>query len=290
MYHDQGLPVIKHDGFGHAVNVTLGLPILRTSVDHGTALTLARTGKADAGSLRAALALAIELAGTASCRSVSASASTSCTIPAVIRRIVDAVAPAAGERIVEIGPGRGALTWGLLERAKQPGCDRNRPRPGRRRCAPIRARGTAPARARRGCARDGFRALARRRARRCASSGNLPYNISTPLLFRLLAQRGGDRATCTSCCRRKSWTAWPRSRRNKEYGRLTVMLGGRTRRSNGCSMSAPAHSSRAPKVWSAVVRLRPTLRTPLRHRHRRRAAHPGHGRVLPPAQNSAQRL
>jgi len=62
MYHDQGLPVIKHVGFGNAVNVTLGLPILRTSVDHGTALSLARTGKADAGSLRAALALAIDIA------------------------------------------------------------------------------------------------------------------------------------------------------------------------------------------------------------------------------------
>ena len=64
MYHDQGLPVIKHVGFGHAVNMTLGLPILRTSVDHGTALTLARTGKAEAGSLCAALALAVELTST----------------------------------------------------------------------------------------------------------------------------------------------------------------------------------------------------------------------------------
>jgi 4-hydroxythreonine-4-phosphate dehydrogenase len=63
MYHDQGLPVIKHDGFGNAVNVTLGLPILRTSVDHGTALSLARTGTADTGSLRAALRLAVDLAG-----------------------------------------------------------------------------------------------------------------------------------------------------------------------------------------------------------------------------------
>ncbi|HSY95266.1 MAG TPA: 4-hydroxythreonine-4-phosphate dehydrogenase PdxA [Steroidobacteraceae bacterium] len=71
MYHDQGLPVIKHVGFGHAVNMTLGLPILRTSVDHGTALSLARTGKADAGSLRAALALAIDLAGTSSVRAGS---------------------------------------------------------------------------------------------------------------------------------------------------------------------------------------------------------------------------
>ena len=66
MYHDQGLPVIKHVGFGHAVNVTLGLPILRTSVDHGTALGLARTGKADAGSLQAALRLAINLTGAGS--------------------------------------------------------------------------------------------------------------------------------------------------------------------------------------------------------------------------------
>jgi 4-hydroxythreonine-4-phosphate dehydrogenase len=62
MYHDQGLPVLKHHGFGRAVNVTLGLPIIRTSVDHGTAIDLAGTGRADAGSLRAAVKLAIEMA------------------------------------------------------------------------------------------------------------------------------------------------------------------------------------------------------------------------------------
>jgi 4-hydroxythreonine-4-phosphate dehydrogenase len=60
MYHDQGLPVLKHAGFGHAVNVTLGLPIVRTSVDHGTALDLAGTGRADAGSLVAATRLAFD--------------------------------------------------------------------------------------------------------------------------------------------------------------------------------------------------------------------------------------
>jgi 4-hydroxythreonine-4-phosphate dehydrogenase len=60
MYHDQGLPVLKYAGFGHAVNVTLGLPIVRTSVDHGTALDLAGTGRADAGSLIAALELALQ--------------------------------------------------------------------------------------------------------------------------------------------------------------------------------------------------------------------------------------
>ncbi|SER76615.1 4-hydroxythreonine-4-phosphate dehydrogenase [Nitrosomonas sp. Nm51] len=61
MYHDQGLPVLKHASFGAGVNVTLGLPIIRTSVDHGTALDLAGTGKADAGSLFTAIELAIEL-------------------------------------------------------------------------------------------------------------------------------------------------------------------------------------------------------------------------------------
>jgi 4-hydroxythreonine-4-phosphate dehydrogenase len=63
MYHDQGLPVIKHARFDSAVNVTLGLPIIRTSVDHGTALHLAGTGSAECGSLLAALGLAIEMAG-----------------------------------------------------------------------------------------------------------------------------------------------------------------------------------------------------------------------------------
>ncbi|WP_376693865.1 4-hydroxythreonine-4-phosphate dehydrogenase PdxA [Wenzhouxiangella sp. EGI_FJ10409] len=58
MYHDQGLPVLKHVGFGHAVNVTLGLPFIRTSVDHGTALDVAGTGRADSGSLSAAINMA----------------------------------------------------------------------------------------------------------------------------------------------------------------------------------------------------------------------------------------
>lgn len=61
MYHDQGLPVLKYAGFGRAVNVTLGLPIIRTSVDHGTAVDLAGTGRADPGSLFAAIDLAIEM-------------------------------------------------------------------------------------------------------------------------------------------------------------------------------------------------------------------------------------
>jgi 4-hydroxythreonine-4-phosphate dehydrogenase len=61
MFHDQGLPVLKHHGFGKAVNVTLGLPFIRTSVDHGTALDLAGTGKASASSLQAAIEMAITM-------------------------------------------------------------------------------------------------------------------------------------------------------------------------------------------------------------------------------------
>jgi 4-hydroxythreonine-4-phosphate dehydrogenase len=61
MYHDQGLPVLKYKGFGQSVNITLGLPFIRTSVDHGTALDLAGTGKADAGSLLCAVNEAITM-------------------------------------------------------------------------------------------------------------------------------------------------------------------------------------------------------------------------------------
>ncbi|MEZ5503602.1 MAG: 4-hydroxythreonine-4-phosphate dehydrogenase PdxA [Halioglobus sp.] len=61
MYHDQGLPVLKYSGFGRAINITLGLPIIRTSVDHGTALELAGTGKADWHSLEQALLIASQL-------------------------------------------------------------------------------------------------------------------------------------------------------------------------------------------------------------------------------------
>jgi 4-hydroxythreonine-4-phosphate dehydrogenase len=98
MYHDQGLPVIKHSGFDRAVNVTLGLPILRTSVDHGTALDLAGTGKADHRSLAAAIRLALSIVarrrgrapaprGAARCSAhASASDSTSCTTRACCRR------------------------------------------------------------------------------------------------------------------------------------------------------------------------------------------------------------
>jgi 4-hydroxythreonine-4-phosphate dehydrogenase len=64
MYHDQGLPVLKYAGFGSAVNVTLGLPVIRTSVDHGTALAIAGSGRADPGSMHAAIDLALDMIET----------------------------------------------------------------------------------------------------------------------------------------------------------------------------------------------------------------------------------
>jgi 4-hydroxythreonine-4-phosphate dehydrogenase len=71
MYHDQGLPVLKHRGFGRAVNITLGLPIIRTSVDHGTALELAGSGRGDCGSLIAAVASAVHMASAANLKEAS---------------------------------------------------------------------------------------------------------------------------------------------------------------------------------------------------------------------------
>jgi|TARA_R110002126_G_C10489565_1_gene503326 4-hydroxythreonine-4-phosphate dehydrogenase len=71
MYHDQGLPVLKYAGFGEAVNITLGLPMVRTSVDHGTALDLAGTGRANAASLKAAVNTAANMARQRECVHVS---------------------------------------------------------------------------------------------------------------------------------------------------------------------------------------------------------------------------
>jgi 4-hydroxythreonine-4-phosphate dehydrogenase len=83
MYHDQGLPVLKYASFGSGVNVTLGLPIIRTSVDHGTALELAGTGKIDDGSLLAAIKLAMQLSNNATHQKKK---STSKALPAGIKK------------------------------------------------------------------------------------------------------------------------------------------------------------------------------------------------------------
>ena len=141
MYHDQGLPVLKHAGFGHAVNVTLGLPIIRTSVDHGTALDLAGTGRADAGSLhrRHSARPRIRPEGRR-CRAPSWAPRIFARKRfgqhflhdrSVLERIVREVAPKPDQSLVEIGPGRGALTERLIGQSRHARRHRDRSRPRR---------------------------------------------------------------------------------------------------------------------------------------------------------------
>jgi 16S rRNA (adenine1518-N6/adenine1519-N6)-dimethyltransferase len=176
--------------------------------------------------------------------------------PGVIRRIIDAVAPQDGERVVEIGPGRGALTWGLLERAQRLDVieiDRDLaqaleadPRAGNRLSVHvenvldtdfIRLRGSgAPLRV----------------------VGNLPYNISTPLLFRLLTQH-------TAICdmffmlQKEVVDRMAAQPGTKDYGRLTVMLAA-VAEVHALFDVGPGAFQPRPKVWSAVVRLQPSAR------------------------------
>src|SRR5271167_4361693 len=175
--------------------------------------------------------------------------------PGVIRRIIDAVAPAAGERIVEIGPGRGALTWGLLERAHRLEVieiDRDL----------ARALEADP-RAKRGLkvhvedVLDTDFQLLRGEGAPLRIVGNLPYNISTPLMFRLLAQRAAisDMHFMLQKDVVDRMAAQPGGR---EYGRLTVMLAAAAEVEALFDVGPGAFTPR-PKVWSAIVRLRPAL-------------------------------
>ena len=246
MYHDQGLPVLKHAGFGEAVNVTLGLPIVRTSVDHGTALDLAGSGRADAGSL---------LRGDRAGRADGARGTGGRVMPRpqALRPAFPARsgghrahrAPRSicspGDAAVEIGPGQGALTARLLAAAGQLDAieiDRDLAAALRERLRSAAAlrRCTRPTR----CEFD-WRALAAARGARLRVIGNLPYNISTPLLFRLLGVRG--RIIDMHFMLQKEVVdrivAAPGS---GDYGRLAVMLAPRADAHGACSMSAPARS------------------------------------------------
>ena len=197
MYHDQGLPVIKHVGFGNAVNVTLGTadPAHQRRPRHRAQPGANRQGghrqpARGSGACHRASASARRVA---TCRFVSASASIFCMIPRVIRRIVDAVAPASGERVVEIGPGRGALTWRPARARRAAWTSSRSTATWRERCeADPRAQGGLRVHVE-NVLRHRLRAAARRRAAPLRIVGNLPYNISTPLLFRLLSAARRDR-------------------------------------------------------------------------------------------------
>ena len=174
--------------------------------------------------------------------------------PGVIRRIIDAVDPKAGERVVEVGPGRGALTWGLLERAKRLDVieiDRD-----------LAAALQADPRARHGLAvhienvldTDFIRLRGTGAPLRVV--GNLPYNISTPLLFRLLTQRAAI-ADMYFMLQKEVVDRMAAQPGTKDYGRLTVMLAAVAEVDALFDVGPGAFQPR-PKVWSAIVHLRPT--------------------------------
>jgi 16S rRNA (adenine1518-N6/adenine1519-N6)-dimethyltransferase len=171
----------------------------------------------------------------------------------IIRRILDAVAPAPGDRVVEVGPGRGALTWGLAERAGSIDVieiDRDLARG-------LAADSRAPK-----CLRihvgdvlaTDFIAL-RAGGAPLRIVGNLPYNISTPLMFRLLGQHAaiGDMHFMLQKEVVDRMAAAPGG---KDYGRLTVMIAAHAQ-VEALFDVGPGAFRPPPRVWSAIVRLRP---------------------------------
>jgi len=174
--------------------------------------------------------------------------------PGVIRRIIDALAPAPGERIVEIGPGRGALTWGLLERAKRLDVieiDRDLAQ-----ALESDPRAKNGLRVRLQDALDTDFVGLRGTGEPLRVVGNLPYNISTPLLFRLLAQRAAI-SDMYFMLQKEVVDRMAAKPGTKDYGRLTVMLAA-VAEVEGLFDVGPGAFQPRPKVWSAIVRLRPT--------------------------------
>jgi 16S rRNA (adenine1518-N6/adenine1519-N6)-dimethyltransferase len=173
----------------------------------------------------------------------------------VIRRIVDAVSPLPGERIVEIGPGRGALTWDLLQRAQSLDVieiDRDL---AQSLAQDPRAGAGLHVHVENALEADFNRLRGSGAALRIV--GNLPYNISTPLLFRLLTQRAAI-ADMHFMLQKEVVDRMTAEPGNKTYGRLTVMLAAVAQVERLFDVGPGAFQPR-PKVWSAIVRLRPTL-------------------------------
>jgi len=173
--------------------------------------------------------------------------------PGIIRRIVDAVAPAAGEHVVEVGPGRGALTWGLLERAKRLDVieiDRDLAQLLE---ADPRAKSGLHVHVENVLDTDFMRMRGDGESLRIV--GNLPFNISTPLLFRLLAQRAAI-SDMHFMLQKEVVDRMAAQPGSKQYGRLTVMLAAVAEVESLFDVGPGAFHPR-PKVWSAIVRLRP---------------------------------
>jgi 16S rRNA (adenine1518-N6/adenine1519-N6)-dimethyltransferase len=174
--------------------------------------------------------------------------------PSVIRRIVDAIAPQEGDRLVEIGPGRGALTWALLARAKHLHAieiDRDL---ARRLHEDPRAQAGLEVHVQDVLDLD-FGAL-RGEGPKLRIVGNLPYNISTPLLFHLLDQRASI-ADMHFMLQREVVARLAAPHGTREYGRLTIMVAAFAEVRHLFDVG-PGAFVPAPRVWSAIVAFRPS--------------------------------
>ena len=245
MYHDQGLPVLKYSGFERAVNLTLGLPYPRVAVDHGTALELAGQGVADPSSLFAAADTCARIARIRRTlrrmstrhfteppnhprkafppRRKSTSASTSCTNAGSSTRSCWRWTRKPGDRLVEIGPGQGAITFPLLDRHGELTViefDRDLIFP---LTEAARAHGTLEVIHRDVLQRGLQRASPRDSREQIRLVGNLPYNLSSPILFHALDHAAAIRDMVFMLQKEvvDRMAAGPGS---KVYGRLSVML------------------------------------------------------------------
>jgi 16S rRNA (adenine1518-N6/adenine1519-N6)-dimethyltransferase len=174
--------------------------------------------------------------------------------PAVIRRIIDAVAPTSGERVVELGPGRGAITFGLLERVQQLDAveiDRDLARLLE---ADPRAQGRLHVHVE-NMLRTDFTQL-RGQGPKLRIVGNLPYNVSTPVLFHLLKQRDAIE-DMHFMLQKEVVDRMAAAPGGKEYGRLTVMLAAYAE-VEALFEVGPGAFRPPPRVRSAIVRLRPS--------------------------------
>ena len=206
MYHDQGLPVLKALSFGEIVNVTLGLPIVRTSVDHGTALALAGTGRARPDSLFAAVELALELALRPRVRAKKRLGQHFLHDPAVIRRLVDVDRAAAGRHDGRDRRRPRRADDSALREARALARRRDRPRARGRAAEPRRASASGSSCTKPTRSTFDFGALATRAAlaarRRQPALQHLDAAAVSPAHVRAASSR-----TCTSCCSARSSSA-----------------------------------------------------------------------------------
>jgi 16S rRNA (adenine1518-N6/adenine1519-N6)-dimethyltransferase len=172
----------------------------------------------------------------------------------IVRRIIDAVAPGPDDRLVEVGPGRGALTWALLARAKRlEVIEIDRDLAAALRADPRAGRGLH---VRVGDVLDTDFLQLRGEGPKLRIIGNLPYNISTPLLFELLKQREAV-ADMVFMLQKEVVDRMSAAPGGKEYGRLTIMVAAYAEVEHLFDVG-PGAFQPAPKVWSAIVRLRPS--------------------------------